>query len=170
MRKPAPTLLALLLAAAGMQGCATGLTHAPVPAKLADTAQIADLNNVRLWGDSNAATITRLFRAEAGVIRAKYAARAKSGRPLESNILALSGGADDGAFGAGLLVGWSERGTRPEFDLVTGVSTGSLIAPFVFVGRDYDAKLAEIFIHLADHYDHELQMRRAFLASITMPM
>ena len=52
--------------------------------------------------------------------------------------LAVSGGGDNGAFGAGLLNGWSETGTRPEFKMVTGVSTGALIAPFAFLGPDYD--------------------------------
>ena len=59
--------------------------------------------------------------------------------------LAISGGGDDGAFGAGLLVGWSDRGDRPVFDVVTGVSTGSLSAPFVFLGQKYDAQLKEIY-------------------------
>ena len=62
-----------------------------------------------------------------------------------SNLLALSGGADDGAFGAGLLVGWSEQGSRPEFDLVTGISAGALIAPFAFLGRTHDRELAGLF-------------------------
>lgn len=61
-----------------------------------------------------------------------------------SNYLAISGGGDDGAFGAGLLKGWTKSGTRPEFKLVTGVSTGALIAPFAFLGPAYDQKL-EIF-------------------------
>lgn len=52
--------------------------------------------------------------------------------------LALSGGGDDGAFGAGLLAGWSAAGTRPDFAIVTGASTGALMAPFVFLGPDYD--------------------------------
>jgi len=59
--------------------------------------------------------------------------------------LAISGGGDDGAFGAGLLVGWSDRGDRPVFDVVTGVSTGSLSAPFAFLGQKYDAQLKEIY-------------------------
>jgi len=59
--------------------------------------------------------------------------------------LAISGGGDDGAFGAGLLVGWSDRGDRPEFDVVTGVSTGSLSAPFVFLGRAYDPQLKAVY-------------------------
>lgn len=57
------------------------------------------------------------------------------------NYLAISGGGSDGAFGAGLLNGWTEAGTRPTFKIVTGVSTGGLIAPFAFLGPDYDEEL-----------------------------
>lgn len=57
-------------------------------------------------------------------------------------ILALSGGGANGAYGAGLLVGWTERGDRPEFDIVTGVSTGALAAPYAFLGSDWDDELA----------------------------
>ena len=49
-------------------------------------------------------------------------------------ILALSGGGADGAFGAGLLNGWTQRGDRPQFAIVTGASAGALIAPFAFLG------------------------------------
>lgn len=56
-------------------------------------------------------------------------------------ILALSGGGANGAFGAGVLVGWTESGTRPEFSVVTGVSTGALAAPFAFLGPDWDDEL-----------------------------
>lgn len=63
-------------------------------------------------------------------------------------ILALSGGADDGAFGAGLLAGWTRQGDRPEFDIVTGVSAGALIAPFAFLGPAYDDALADTFSRL----------------------
>src|ERR1700756_2707334 len=54
-------------------------------------------------------------------------------------LLAISGGGDNGAFGAGVLVGWSENGTRPSFRIVTGISTGALIAPLAFVGPQCDA-------------------------------
>jgi hypothetical protein len=66
------------------------------------------------------------------------------GRPVVE-YLALSGGADDGAFGAGLLVGWTKRGDRPRFEIVTGVSAGALIAPYAFLGPRYDAQLAELW-------------------------
>ena len=59
--------------------------------------------------------------------------------------LGVSGGGDDGAFGAGLLVGWTEAGSRPEFHVVTGVSTGALIAPFAYLGPAYDRELREVY-------------------------
>lgn len=59
--------------------------------------------------------------------------------------LAISGGGSDGAFGAGLLNGWARAGTRPKFKIVTGVSTGSLIAPFAFLGRDYDDEMKKAY-------------------------
>ena len=55
--------------------------------------------------------------------------------------LLISGGRGNGAFGAGLLNGWSAAGTRPEFQIVTGISTGALIAPFAFLGPAYAARL-----------------------------
>jgi len=59
--------------------------------------------------------------------------------------LALSTGGGDGAYGAGLLNGWSESGKRPEFSVVTGVSTGSLMSPFAFVGKAQDVGLKRIY-------------------------
>jgi predicted acylesterase/phospholipase RssA len=57
----------------------------------------------------------------------------------------LSGGGADGAYGAGVLNGWTAAGTRPEFSAVSGVSTGALIAPFAFLGPAYDATLREVY-------------------------
>ncbi len=66
------------------------------------------------------------------------------GHPLQ--ILLLSGGGQNGAFSAGLLNGWTEAGTRPQFDIVTGVSTGALLSTHAFLGTPADdAALAEIF-------------------------
>lgn len=61
------------------------------------------------------------------------------------NVIALSGGGADGAFGAGLMIGWTESGTRPQFDIVTGVSTGALMSSFVFIGPAFDQKLTELY-------------------------
>ena len=59
--------------------------------------------------------------------------------------LVLSGGGAGGAFGAGALVGLSRRQARPQYDVVTGVSTGALIAPFAFLGSEWDSQLTEAF-------------------------
>ena len=66
--------------------------------------------------------------------------------------LAVSGGGDNGAFTAGFMNGWTKAGTRPQFKLVTGVSTGALIAPFAFLGEAYDPTLKSIYtgVSLAD--------------------
>ncbi|HKQ95202.1 MAG TPA: patatin-like phospholipase family protein [Aestuariivirgaceae bacterium] len=61
------------------------------------------------------------------------------------NILVLSGGGADGAFGAGVLTGWAEAGTRPRFDIVTGVSTGALMATLAFLGPEYDDTLRDVY-------------------------
>jgi hypothetical protein len=98
-----------------------------------------------MWGDAGASDIARFLEGELPTLEVKYKARIASGEALRSNILAISGGADDGAFGAGVLVGWGETGTRPQFDLVTGISAGALIAPLVFLGSDYDDELAGVF-------------------------
>ena len=64
---------------------------------------------------------------------------------LSNTMLALSGGQENGAFGAGLLVGWSQHGGRPHFKIVTGTSTGALAAPFAFLGSEYDWALEKIY-------------------------
>jgi predicted acylesterase/phospholipase RssA len=68
--------------------------------------------------------------------------------PPQLQILAVSGGGEDGAFGAGVLCGWTEAGTRPVFELVTGVSTGALTAPFAFLGSAYDPQLRAVYTEL----------------------
>ena len=61
------------------------------------------------------------------------------------DVLALSGGGPNGAFGAGILYGWSNTGTRPTFKIVSGISTGALIAPFAFLGPEYDEQLKKVY-------------------------
>lgn len=67
-------------------------------------------------------------------------------------VLALSGGGEDGAFGAGALVGWSAREGRPDFDFVTGISTGALIAPFAFMGQNHGNVLTQVFTQTDARY------------------
>lgn len=81
-----------------------------------------------------------------------------------SNLLAISGGGDKGAFGAGFLNGWSASGVRPEFSLVTGISTGALIAPFAFLGPAYDEKLKKFY---TESTPKDIIRIRGLLAALT---
>jgi predicted acylesterase/phospholipase RssA len=114
---------------------------APPEAVYAEAA-VPGLPAVRGWGDDLSSAQVKAAR---GAVQAALEARwVAAGRPaggVEVETLALSGGGPDGAFAAGLLAGWTEAGDRPEFELVTGVSVGALIAPFAFLGPDRDAEL-----------------------------
>jgi hypothetical protein len=81
----------------------------------------------------------------------------------ELNLLAVSGGGENGAFGAGLLNGWTAHGTRPIFDLATGVSTGALTAPFAFLGSHWDEALKNVYTAIT--LDQVLR-RRSLTAAI----
>jgi predicted acylesterase/phospholipase RssA len=92
----------------------------------------------------------RLSVDEADAALRQVADRLAPNRPLLGregfNILALSGGAAGGAFGAGALVGLTQAGTRPDFAIVTGVSTGALIAPLAFLGSAWDERLTDAYV------------------------
>jgi hypothetical protein len=122
-----------------LTACST-LTRNAVPegADLSDV--LAGPGPVRFWGD----TVPKDMAALARQRDAQYRAAGIDPSGV-MNYLAISGGGSDGAFGAGLLVGWSGAGTRPKFDVVTGVSTGALIAPLAFLGPAYDPQLKEIY-------------------------
>ncbi len=68
----------------------------------------------------------------------------------ELNVLAISGGGSDGAFGAGVLKGWTESGKRPVFNIVTGVSTGALIATFAFLGSAWDGEIERFYTRVTN--------------------
>lgn len=132
----AHTTLLLLLA---LGGCA--MRGEPVPLHLVDEAHVAGVPGIRSWGDHiNPALRESLIRSVQEE-HAHYAANPDQIMPQRVSLLALSGGGARGAFGAGLLCGWTEAGTRPEFKLVTGISTGALIAPLAFAGPEYDDEL-----------------------------
>lgn len=158
IRTPARALcaIALLMFTVFGAGCATMIPRDVVPERLADEAELTGMPNVRVWGDASADSLAALVRAERPKMGALAEARGRSGQQSpELNIVAISGGGDNGAFGAGLLVGWSDAGTRPDFDLVTGVSAGALTAPFVYLGRSRDAELRDMFTKYtrSDIYD-----------------
>jgi predicted acylesterase/phospholipase RssA len=130
-------------------GCASLAPRNVLPQANAGQIELEGFHNIRFWGDASAREIQAIMMADTPKTETRKTETSLSSRierhPPVSNLLAISGGAENGAFGAGLLVGWSDAGTRPTFDLVTGVSSGALIAPFVFLGREHDGQLREIF-------------------------
>ncbi len=127
--------------------CGGGSLRTPVPAGLQSEAEVVDMGTapVRFWGDELPPDAGALVKEKWAQARAARPDLVAGGRRPVVNFLALSGGGDDGAFGAGLLSGWTAAGTRPEFDVVTGVSTGALTAPFAFLGPKYDPALKHVF-------------------------
>jgi predicted acylesterase/phospholipase RssA len=125
-------------------GCATIAPRNVLPEASASQIELEGFHNIRFWGDASVQDIRAIMMADAPKAETLMPRGVERHRAA-SNLLAISGGAEDGAFGAGLLVGWSDAGTRPTFDLVTGVSSGALIAPFAFLGREHDSQLREIF-------------------------
>ncbi len=124
-------------------GCAVDLRE-PVPLALVDKVEVAGVGQVRGWGDVEIADIDRIAAERAAQI-SQHRPHLMTNRRHVMNYLAISGGGADGAFGAGFLNGWSAAGTRPEFEVVSGVSAGALIAPFAFLGPAYDQQLREIY-------------------------
>ncbi|MEO1091388.1 MAG: patatin-like phospholipase family protein [Pseudomonadota bacterium] len=140
--RPGSRALLLVLVVGVLAACAS-VERRPVPADHSEIAQIPGIPDARHWGDAPRPGLE-------DYLLTMREQRLSSGGPDRVVLLALSGGADDGAFGAGLLKAWSDAGDRPEFQLVTGVSTGGLSAPFAFLGPDYDADLKEVFSLPAD--------------------
>jgi predicted acylesterase/phospholipase RssA len=121
--------LALSAAVLILAGCSS-LPRTPYTASDAASSTVLDLGGLRQYADEPASTF----------LKTDVSYRAG---PL--SYLALSGGGADGAYGAGVLNGWTAAGTRPKFSVVSGVSTGALIAPFAFLGPAYDATLRDVY-------------------------
>ncbi|WEX12163.1 patatin-like phospholipase family protein [Chelativorans sp. AA-79] len=123
------SLATIVVVVLAICGC-TSNQRIPYTEAEASNAVIPGMPNVRYWADAPA----ELF--EAGLAP-------KVRQPL--TYLALSGGGSDGAFSAGILNGWTASGRRPEFTIVSGVSTGALIAPLAFLGPAYDGILKKAY-------------------------
>jgi len=124
---------------------------------------------VRFWGDQLPPNAEALVKEKWAQVRANRPEFLANGRRPVVNFLALSGGGSDGAFGAGVLGGWTASGKRPEFDLVTGVSTGALTAPFAFLGPKYDEALKQVFTQSTTKDIAIMQPVRACLAATRLP-
>jgi len=136
-------LLSIGAAQLALAGCATPHRLPAVP--IAEVTQaVPTIGPVRFLVTRE----TDSFAAEARSSLAKeqqwLASQGRTDLP-PANFLAISGGGDNGAYGAGFLNGWTASGTRPEGEVVTGVSTGALIAPFAFLGPTYDYVVKRVY-------------------------
>jgi predicted acylesterase/phospholipase RssA len=138
--------LAAGLAAGPIGACGAGERLAALPEKLRGTASFNGLPaNTRLVLDTS--DDDRLARIAVVALRRELDHASRSGvtNLPPAVYLAISGGGENGAYGAGVLTAWSETGARPVFKAVTGVSTGALIAPFAFLGSAYDKDLERFY-------------------------
>ena len=163
-RRSLLTLAAGSTLAASLPACSIPTRLAAVPRGRSSAATVLGVPNERFF-PTEAAGQAGLQREFVAAVQRQLASR---GLPpdvpvLELDLLGISGGGENGAFGAGLLNGWTERGGRPSFFLVTGISTGALSAPFAFLGSAWDAKLKSVYtdITLAD-----VLVRRGYTAAI----
>lgn len=146
MANPAWSRLLLLATALqlGISGCSTPDRLPAVPQSASAIVEPSP-EPIRYF----VARETDSFAAEAQRSLAKeqawLASRGQTGALPPAYFLAISGGGDNGAYGAGFLNGWTATGKRPEFKVVTGVSTGALIAPFAFLGPKYDYVLEKVY-------------------------
>jgi len=130
IRQTAARLIGFLVltCSLALAGC-TSLPRTPYTAAEASTSRVLDIDGLRRYADE---PITK-FSFE------------KDNSTATKSYLALSGGGADGAYGVGVLNGWTAARTRPTFSVVSGVSTGGLIAPFAFLGSQYDDTLREVY-------------------------
>jgi hypothetical protein len=140
---------ALAACAGALAGCALPERADPVPAEHVRHAQVLGLPNERFCV-TDPADIPRIVEEfnQAGRRQRAAFGLGPRGRLPDGHIIAFSGGGENGAFGAGLACGWTAHGTRPAFNLVTGISTGALTAPMVFAGPHRDAQLRAAYTEI----------------------
>jgi hypothetical protein len=152
------------LAATGVWALKSPPRVPAVPEELTTRAEVPGIPGARYWvmgGD-----LESFARDVIAAREREVAALARADAPPAlppADLLAVSGGGDKGAFGAGLLCGWTDAGNRPTFKAVTGVSTGALIAPFAFLGSDYDHVLRKVYTSISQK---DIARKRNFLAAI----
>jgi len=145
MNKIWRTLLSRLFVALVMVsgiGCTTIPARNPLPLELTNLAVVPGVPEARFWGDEWPKYSLQRFE---NYTETDFESEFSGIYNRPHSYLAVSGGGSNGAFGAGLLAGWTQTGTRPEFTMVTGISTGALTAPFAFLGSDYDDQLKTVY-------------------------
>jgi predicted patatin/cPLA2 family phospholipase len=127
-----------------LAACAHLPKRSPLPVEEIDAAQVLGIPRARMWGDQPPPWEHDWLAKSKAELKERYSG--VYGRP--QTYLAISGGGENGAFVAGLLQGWTESGERPVFTTVTGISAGALVAPFAFLGSEYDEVLKRVSMDL----------------------
>jgi predicted acylesterase/phospholipase RssA len=136
--------------AAAMGGCLATTDRPAVPGPQLEAARVSGYGDIRFWGDEVTPTIEAVIRRQYRQVRDAALAGEPGASTRRADFLAISGGGGDGAYAAGFLTGWTRRGQRPDFEVVTGVSTGALAAPFAFLGPHYDGVLKDMYSKYGD--------------------
>lgn len=123
-----------------LTACAHVPERSPLPVEHIEDAEVLGIPRARMWGDEAPPWEHHWMEKSRTEIKERYSGI--YGR--RHTYLAISGGGANGAFAAGLLLGWTASGERPEFTAVTGVSAGALVAPFAFLGPEYDDVLKTV--------------------------
>ncbi|WP_374374048.1 patatin-like phospholipase family protein [Dongia sp.] len=134
---------ALFVCMLALAACGTILRQA-APVALAEKASMVGFSEIRFYPLTDPAPARKMLETAFFTETPESYEELPDGSRVYS-YLSVSGGGSDGAFGAGLINGWTEAGSRPHFKVVTGVSTGALIAPFAFLGPEYDAVLKKSY-------------------------
>jgi len=143
MNKVIQSVTILLLIVLGLTSCASKTRNA-LPEQYSGKAKIAGMPQIKDFAGAH----TDYYQEDFEESVRQHISSMPEGYNIEEdtmNILAISGGGANGAFGVGLLNGWDASGTTPTFSLVTGISTGALIAPFAFLGGEYDTEIGRLF-------------------------
>ena len=136
---------ATIMFTVALQACAPLTRLGPVPEAQTEQAVIPGMPDSRIWMDRDLSSFVKVVIEDNARERSALLQAGLPADPLPPiNFLSISGGGDNGAFAAGVLVGWTASGTRPEFKVVTGISAGALIAPFAFLGPDYDEVIRKV--------------------------
>lgn len=127
-----------------LAGCSS-IPRNAVPESLTDESKLISLENVRFYGDAPPEDARQVVRKKVDQSIAGRPDEWNEDRIIDVNLLIITGGGADGAYGAGLLNGMTDGKNRLDFEVVTGVSTGALIAPFAFLGPEYDSVIKDLY-------------------------
>lgn len=160
----------LSTAVMALAGCTVLTPERTPPPETLHAALLAEDGKApfRFWGDEPPPEAARIVASNRQQLLAAYEAAGRPEEGLTTAVLALSGGAWDGAYGAGVLTGWTACGARPAFRLVTGVSTGALLAPFAFLGSDYDEAMRAAFTAVEEDQVLILKPLRALFGALSL--